>query len=118
SGSHLWQPFALLVLASELEDWIHTKSALDRSETPDPGIAGLEFLHNQPVRDIVHTCAAILFGQICAQHAELRQTRNQLNRKTSFLETARDDRRDFLFNILPDLGAHQSLFIRKQAVNS
>src|ERR1043165_6928545 len=45
AGRHLRQPFALLVLAAELEYWIHTESPLDGGKASDPGVSRLQLLH-------------------------------------------------------------------------
>src|SRR5205809_686470 len=89
---------ALLFLATERVDRIHHQSALHRSEGAHAGITALELVHDQPVRDVVQSYAAVFLRQIGAKHPQLRHLRNQLFRKSSVYVAIADDGENLLID--------------------
>src|SRR5688500_6701277 len=89
---HLRKPGALLVLAAEREDGIHNECALHRRERPDAAVSPLELLHDQAVRDIVQARAAVFFGEVRAEDAQLRHLGNELFGEPGLDVTVADDR--------------------------
>ena len=63
------KPVGFLFFRAVLKDRIHDESALYRHETSKAGIAALNFLHDEPVFDIVHTGATVPF-QIGAEKSQ------------------------------------------------
>src|SRR5262249_29192959 len=92
------------------QDGIHHQSALDAGEAAQPGIAPLEFLHEQTVFDIAHSRAAVAF-QIRAEKSELAHFRHQLQRKLRFTIRIADHGSHTIVHELPrGLPDHEFLF--------
>ena len=110
------QPVALLLLAAERVDRIHHQRALHRRERADAGVAALELLHDEAVRDVVEPGAAVLLGQVGAEHAELGHLRDQLLREASLDVALADDRQHVLVDEGADGVADGALFLGEERV--
>ena len=74
TGLQSRQPALLLLLRTKSVNRIHHQRALHADETAQPGIAALQFLHDQAVLDVVHAGAAVAF-QIGAEETQARPFR-------------------------------------------
>ena len=108
---------ALLLLAAERVDRIHHQRALHGSERAHAGIAALELLHDQPVGDVVQASAAVLFGKIRAEDAQLGHLRNDLFRESSFDVAVADDGKDFFVDERADAVANGALFFGEHGID-
>src|SRR5438105_3233142 len=77
-------------------------------------IYALELLHDQPVRDVVESRAAVFFRQIGAEHAERRHFGNDLLRKAAVDVALADDREDAFVHEAPHAVAHGTLLFREK----
>ncbi len=87
---------------------------MDGQKTANAGIAALQFLGNQTVRNGPQTGAAIAF-QRAAQDAEGRKPWDQLAGKTLFLEAFADDGNDLFIHEPAHRVADQQLVLRQQS---
>src|SRR5690606_12898229 len=109
---HRRQPSLLLLFRTERVNRVHHKAALHRHETPEPAVASLQFLADQPVRDAVETGAVIaLYGT--AEQPEFRNLRNEFPWEVMVLEGLPNDRDDLRVDELADGILHHALFIGK-----
>ena len=107
---HLRQPAVFLLGRSIRVDRIHHQRALHRNEAPQPRIAALDFLHDQPVFHVAQPRAAVAF-QIRAQESELPDLRDQFFRKARVSIAIANDRNHAVFDKLPrSLPDQQFLF--------
>jgi hypothetical protein len=68
---HARKVLLLLLLAAEGVDRVHAEGALHGGEGAHAGVAALELLHDEPVGDVVEPGAAVLLGEVGAEHPEL-----------------------------------------------
>src|SRR5262249_2453124 len=118
SSGHLRQGFSLLLFAAERINRVHAQCALHGREAANPPIARFELLHHQSVRHVVHSGAPVLFGQVCSEHAQIGQLRDQMTRKAPFLIMLCDYRIDFSFDELSNRLHRESFFFRQKSLDT
>ena len=74
------QPALLLSVGAVGVDRVHHEPALDRRRRPEPRVAPLELLHDEPVGDVVEPGAAVAL-QGGPEHAQLAQLGKELDGK-------------------------------------
>jgi len=88
------------------------------NERSQARVAALEFLHHEPVADVVHPRAAVA-GQVRPEEAQLADLRREIHRERAVLaDVLLQPRQEFPADEFPDGGAHESLFVRQQLVYS
>ena len=102
---------------SERVDRIHHERTLHRRERANARVAALELLHDQSVRDVVESRAAVLLGQVRAEHAERRHLGNELLRESAVDVALADDRKHLVVDELADAVANSALFFGEHAVD-
>jgi hypothetical protein len=113
----LRQVVALLRFAAEREDRIHHERALHRRERPEATVAALEFLHDETVRDTREPRAAVLLGEIRAEHAQFREFGDQLVGEAALHVAVADDRQDLLVDERANGIANRALFFSERRVD-
>src|SRR6185503_10058724 len=83
---------ALLRFAAEGVDRIHRQRALHGRERAHTGVATLELLHDEPVRDVVQPRATVFLRQVCAEDAQLRHLGDELLGEFALDVVLADDR--------------------------
>ncbi len=106
-----------LFFAAECEDRIHRERALHRGEGAHAGVAALQLLHDEPVRDVVEPGASVLLREIGAEDAERRHFGHELLREFSFDVAVADDREHALVDETPDAVADGALFLGELGIN-
>ena len=89
AARHWGQPVFLLFIRPEEIDRHHRQRPLDGSESPQPAIAALQFLHHQSGRDISKSRTSVAFDRR-PENPELRQLRHELERKSPAAIMLRD----------------------------
>ena len=107
---------ALLLIAAEGEDRIHHERALHGDEGAQARVAALELLTDQTVGDVVQTGAAVLLGEVGAEHTELAELGRDLVRKRARLEVLHHEREVALAYPAPHGVAHHALVLRELAL--
>ena len=79
-------------------DRIHHERALHRGKGADAAVAALELLHDQAVGHVVEAGAAVFLGEIGAEEAQLRHSRDQLLREAPRGIALADDRHEMLIH--------------------
>src|SRR5437016_860884 len=81
----------LLFFGSESKNRIHDQRALHAHETAEAAVSTFQFLHDEPIRDVIHIRAAELFRKVSAEQAQLSHFGNQFLRKGRVFEMFVDD---------------------------
>ena len=110
SRSHLRQPEIFLLIRAKGIDRIHDERRLYAHKAADARIAALEFLHQQPVFDVVHTRAAVAFER-CAKEAEFAHGTHQLARKAAVAVALLDNGDEVVFDKGARTGADDKFVI-------
>ena len=113
----LGQPLEALLLGAELEDRVHDECTLHGAERPDPGVAALELLHDEPIGNVVQARAPVLFGQVGSVEAELRHLRDQLMWKGVLDVVVLDDRDQLALDPITHHVPHGSLLVAEEVVH-
>jgi hypothetical protein len=118
AARHQREPAILLRLRSVGVDRVHAEGALNRSEAPQPGIAALELLHDEPVGNAVHPGAAVA-AQVRPEEADLGHLRDQLHGEGAVLPHVLDDARQELpLNEVAHRVPHEPLFGLEQILGA
>ena len=115
SLGHFRQVALLLFLAAVCINRVHRKRALHRRERAQPRVAGLELLHDQAIRDVVHPGASVAL-EISSEHPKLGHLRDEMHWEGFARKIALDQRQDFTIDEAFDGIAGHPLFIGQQVV--
>ena len=104
------QPFVFLRVRAVGVNRIHHQRALHGNEAAQAGIAALQFLRDQSVRDVRHARAAVAV-KIRAKKSQLAQLGNQVLGESAFAAVLFDDGDDLVVDELAGRLAHQFFFV-------
>jgi hypothetical protein len=103
--------------SSEGEDRVHDQGALHRGKGPDAAVAPFQLLHDEAIGHAGETGAAVLFGQIRAEHAQLRHAGDEFLRKASRDVGLTDHRHQVVVDPGPDGIADGALLLGEESVH-
>src|SRR5580693_3632190 len=115
SLGHFRQVALLLFLAAVCINRVHRKRALNRRKRAQSRVAGLQLLHDQPIRYVVHPCASVPL-QISSEHSKLGHLRYEMHWEGFTRKTALDQRQDFTIDEALGRVAGHPLFIGQKVV--
>jgi len=100
-----------LLFGTVFVDGVHHQGALDRGRGTDAGIAALQLLHDDPVRDLIHATAAVFGGERRPKGADSTQLGDDMFGEFGPLGVVLDDGAQFLFDVLPNTVPNETMFI-------
>src|SRR5215831_13639059 len=116
AARHRRQPPILLGLGAIGVDRVHHEPALHRRRRAQPGVTALELLHDQPVGDVAEPRAAVALER-GAEHAELAELRDELDRKRAGAMVIGDQRQELGLDPVADRVADHPLFLGQEALD-
>jgi hypothetical protein len=108
---HARQPALFLFLTAEGVDRIHAEARLHGNETAYSGIAALELLADQAIRQRIQPGTAVAFNR-ATQQTELCDAADELTRKAFVLEAVANDRNHLFIDELRDGVLHHPFVLR------
>ena len=105
----------LLLLRAEGEDRVHDQGALHRDHAADAGIAALQLLHHEPVRDIPQAGESVL-REVRSEQVQIADLGRQLHRRARIAMALLDDGLHPLVDELTDGISDQALLAAEQRV--
>jgi len=111
------QVFLFLFFASEFPNGKHDQRRLHRCRGADARIAAFEFLHNQPVGDIIQSGPTVFFRDKRPESTDFAQSFNEVHGELGFLGVFFDNGRYFAFDPLAGGIAHQFMLVGEEFVH-
>src|SRR5215467_4700278 len=116
AARHRGQPPVLLRLGAIGVDRVHHQAALHRRPRAQPGVAALELLHDQPVGNVAEPRAAVALER-GAEHTELAELRDELDRKRAGTMVIGDQREELRLHPVADRVADHPVFFGQEALD-